>query len=206
MGKHSSAFVQKATLPMERDNMSRMEKMNTWSGTIIQLVELPQKQRRICGSRSMMPTMRNHSTPEQRQKWDNLVQTHRAKYKRELGSGTNPVKLSEVTERVMAVVGENSPNIVGLGSGLDSTILQMQSSNCSAVETPSQPSHTIELYEEPLQPVQDISTSYIVNCSESCSSNNTNNNGCSHCSTCMEIMALKKRKLQLEVQLLEKRL
>ncbi|WAR20789.1 hypothetical protein MAR_014763 [Mya arenaria] len=79
-------------------------------------------------------------------KWDNLVQTHRAKYsqyKRELGrtgSGTNPVKLSEVTERVMAVVGENSPNIVGLGSGLDSTILQMQ----SAVETPSQPSHTIE--------------------------------------------------------------
>lgn len=42
------------------------------------------------------------------------------------GSGTNPVKLSEVTERVMAVVGENSPNIVGLGSGLDSTILQMQ--------------------------------------------------------------------------------
>ncbi|WAR30824.1 hypothetical protein MAR_033366 [Mya arenaria] len=91
-------------------------------------------------------------------KWDNLVQTHRAKYsqyKRELGrtgSGTNPVKLSEVTERVMAVVGENSPNIVGLGSGLDSTILQMQSSNCSAVETPSQPSHTIELYEEPLQP------------------------------------------------------
>ncbi|WAQ97793.1 hypothetical protein MAR_022166 [Mya arenaria] len=121
-------------------------------------------------------------------------------------SGTNPVKLSEVTERVMAVVGENSPNIVGLGSGLDSTILQMQSSNCSAVETPSQPSHTIELYEEPLQPVQDISTSYIVNCSESCSSNNTNNNGCSHCSTCMAIMALKKRKLQLEVQLLEKRL
>ncbi|WAR30822.1 hypothetical protein MAR_033364 [Mya arenaria] len=144
-------------------------------------------------------------------KWDNLVQTHRAKYsqyKRELGrtgSGTNPVKLSEVTERVMAVVGENSPNIVGLCSGLDSTILQMQSSNCSAVETPSQPSHTIELYEEPLQPVQDISTSYIVNCSGSSSSNNTNNNGCSHCSTCMEIMALKKRKLQLEVQLLEKK-
>ncbi|WAR30497.1 hypothetical protein MAR_033039 [Mya arenaria] len=78
--------------------------------------------------------------------------------------------------------------------------------NCSAVETPSQLSHTIELYEEPLQPVQDISTSYIVNCSGSSSSNNTNNNGCSHCSTCMEIMALKKRKLQLEVQHLEKRL
>ncbi|WAR10513.1 hypothetical protein MAR_035589 [Mya arenaria] len=134
-------------------------------------------------------------------KWDNLVQTHRAKYsqyKRELGrtgSGTNPVKLSEVTKRVMAVVGENSPNIVELGSGLDSTILHISFTKFRIA---------VQLYEEPLNPVQDISTSYIVNCSGS--RNNTNYNDCSHCSTCMEIMALKTRKLQLEVQLLEIRL
>ncbi|XP_060608243.1 uncharacterized protein LOC132760310 isoform X1 [Ruditapes philippinarum] len=150
-------------------------------------------------------TSRNQEELEK--KTNNLVQKHRNLYsdfKRNIsqtGGGPRTPALSFLTEAVMAVVGKESVSVAGvcLGEHTDTTIMtSVDNSSETAVQLQEVQSEEVVVETRSQLPVRAKSQSHFT----SKSSN--------HCEICckskQELNKLKKRKLELEIELLKKKL
>ncbi|KAH3737053.1 hypothetical protein DPMN_043629 [Dreissena polymorpha] len=151
-------------------------------------------------------------------KWDNLVQTHRAKYQDHLlaqnrtGGGAVNTVLGPVTEAIMDVVGRGSSNIVGIGEHtLDSLQLDAFDAfgDSPGASQGTQTASAVHLTTAALNsfnrpsPVTGSASATFANDD---TSNATIETVCCSCGCHTRVQKLKEEKLILQIKLLKKQL